>query len=407
MKDQEINADITAGRNRMAATIVAGHMIKHLYNGGFGALIMPQIKIDLGLNFTQFGILATSRSLTGWLSNMYAGYLGDRFTDKSSLFLGLSLTLLGVAHFIIGFSQSYLMMLGALLLLGIGPSMFHPFAVGEMSRRFPERRGFAVSLHGMGGISGEVLGPLVFAGLLTLLVWRDLLKISIIPALIMGLGLWLVLRSLSKIESQAASRQAYLRSLGTLLRNPMLAILVASTALRSIGEGAVEGFLPVYLKETLSYSDRDLAITMSLAQVVGLMAQPIMGFASDRFGRKIVLAPAALFIAVASILLAFAGPTWVFALVVFKGAFKFSLHHIHIAAAIDATEGKAQSTVTSLMYGAGIIGIFSPSVAGMISDSFGIQSAFLYGGSAALLAFVVLMFFKNKKRDPLVNAAEG
>ena len=31
----------------------------------------------------------------------------------------------------------------------------------------------------------------------------------------------------------------------------------------------------------------------------------------------------------------------------------------------------------------------------------------LYGGSAALLAFVVLMFFKNKKRDPLVNAAEG
>ena len=106
MKDQEISADITAGRKRMAATIVAGHMIKHLYNGGFGALIMPQIKIDLGLNFTQFGILATSRSLTGWLSNMYAGYLGDRFTDKSSLFLGLSLTLLGVAHFIIGFSQS-------------------------------------------------------------------------------------------------------------------------------------------------------------------------------------------------------------------------------------------------------------------------------------------------------------
>ena len=149
--------------------------------------------------------------------------------------------------------------------------------------------------------------------------------------------------------------------MGALLRNPMLMLLVASTAIRGVGESAVEGFLPVYLKETLEFSDTNIALVFSGAQVIGLISQPVMGFLSDRVGRKIVLVTATASLGVLSLLLSVADPVFQVVLIVLaKGAFKFSLHHIFIAAAIDTSKGEAQSTVTSFMYGAGLLGIFSP-----------------------------------------------
>ena len=79
--------------------------------------------------------------------------------------------MVGGALLLIGVAQSYYMLLFAFLCLGFGPSMFHPPAVGALSRRFADRRAFAISLHGTGGSIGEALGPLTAAGLLGLLFW--------------------------------------------------------------------------------------------------------------------------------------------------------------------------------------------------------------------------------------------
>ena len=78
------------------------------------------------------------------------------------------------------------------------------------------------------------------------------------------------------------------------------------------------------------------------------------------------------------------------AVVVAKGAFSFPLHHIFIAAAIDAAKGHVQSTVVALIYGAGFLGTFSPYIAGLLVDEYGIQSAFLYGDAISAFATVGL-----------------
>jgi len=88
-------------------------------------------------------------------------------------------------------------------------------------------------------------------------------------------------------------------------------------------------------------------------------------------------------------------------IVVGLGAFRFSLHHIFIAAAMDASRGYIQSTVASLVYGAAFLGTFSPTLAGMIVDEFGTPSAFLYGGTIGLVATVILLMLK------LSNASEA
>src|SRR6476660_5605024 len=106
-----------------------------------------------------------------------------------------------------------------MLLMGLGPSMFHPPAIGALSRRFPDRRAFAISMHGTGGSIGEVLGPLAGAGALALLYWRDELKLSLLVACITGFVMWRLLRGQdAHVHTKVTSLREYLGSFRDLLR---------------------------------------------------------------------------------------------------------------------------------------------------------------------------------------------
>ena len=361
-------------------------------------MLWPEIRTGLGLSYGQLGSLDSARSVTAWLSTMTAGYLGDRFTSRASLLLGISLSLLGFSYMLAGFAPSYLAMLAAMLVFGVGPALYHPPAIGELSRRFPERRGFAISLHGMGGTAGEVVGPLVVAGLFIFMAWRDVLKGGLFPALIAALLIWASMRSVPQMKPQAQSRKAYLASLGSLLGNRVLLLLIAVVAIRGMGQSAVESFLTVYLRDEALYSTTKIAFIVSAAQVVGFAAQPAMGYLSDRFGRQAVLIPGVFVGTAMTFALGVVEPGAVLVLVVIaRGMFKFSLHHIFVAAAIDAAGGQVQSTIVSMVYGSGVLGTISPIIAGLISDRYGIQSAFLYAGGLSLLALLLLVTLKLPK----------
>ena len=52
----DIPPEIKKGRNQLAAVIVIGHALKHVYMGGFQAVILPEIKIGLSLVATGDGL---------------------------------------------------------------------------------------------------------------------------------------------------------------------------------------------------------------------------------------------------------------------------------------------------------------------------------------------------------------
>ena len=408
MQAVKVTEEVRKGRNQLAATVVLGHAIKHIYNSGLQSILLPEIKLGLGLNATQLGTLAFSRQATGWVSTVGAGYLGDRFANRASLMLWASLTLMGVSYFLAGSAPTYWMMFLAMLLVGVGPSLYHPPAIGALSRRFPEKRGFAISLHGTGGSVGEVLGPLITAGALTFLMWRDVLRVSVLPAILAAFVIWAMMRSVPGEVPGSSSARSYFSSLTALLRKRSLLLLVAVTALRSMGQSSVQVFLPVYLREDLDFSVAKVAIYLALAQVVGVAAQPAMGFLSDKFGRKSVLVPAMAALGLLFLALAGAGSELRLLLTILAlGAFLYSLHTIFIAAAMDIAGGEIQSTVVSLIYGASFLGTVSPIIAGVIADSYGTSSAFLYGGAVTLVATVVLALLRLPKTATQVQETSG
>ena len=410
MTTTKVTEDIRRGRNQLAVTVVLGHTVKHIYNSGLQSVILAVIKDDLGLSGTQFGLLSTSQRVTSGATTMVAGYLGDRFANKSGLMLMLSLAIMGVSFYLLGSAPSYWVLFAVMLLVGIGPSLYHPPAIASLSRKFPDKRGFAISLHGTGGSIGEVVGPVLTGGLIsgTYLVafqWRDVLHLSVFPALFFAVAIYLMMRNIPAAAADAGSLREYGSSLATLLRRKAMLSLVLVTALRSSGQSAVMGFLPVYLLEDLEYEKVVIGLFMSGAQVTGIVAQPLMGYLSDKFGRKIVLVPCTLAMGLLIISLRFAEPgLQLVTVVLVMGAFLYSLHTIYIAGAMDVAQGQAQSTVVSLIYGASFFGAFSPWVAGWVADQWGNSASFIFGGVLVILGGLILWATRLPKTANQMNS---
>ena len=410
MQGTQVSPEIRRGRNQLAATVVLGHTVKHIYNSGLNSVIMAAIKDDMGLTGAQFGLLSTSQRITSGTTTMIAGYLGDRFANRSGLMLLISLGMMGISFYLLGSAPNYTLLLAVMLLVGIGPSLYHSPAIASLSRKFPDRRGFAISLHGTGGSVGEVVGPVLVGGLIsgTYLVaftWSDVLHISVAPALFFAVLIYLMMRNIPTAAADIESLGEYFNSLKTLLRRPAMISLVAVTALRSTGQSAVMAFLPVYLNEELGYEFVVIGLFMSGAQVTGIVVQPIMGYLSDKFGRKIVLVPCTTAMGLLIAALKFANSEVLLILTILAmGAFLYSLHTIYIASAMDVAEGQAQSTVVSLIYGASFLGAFSPWVAGVIVDRTEISNAFIYGGIMVVIGAVILAFTKLPRTVNQQNA---
>ena len=411
MQGTQVSPEVRRGRNQLAATVVLGHTVKHIYNSGLNSVIMAAIKDDMGLTGAQFGLLSTSQRITSGTTTMLAGYLGDRFANRSGLMLLISLGMMGISFYLLGSAPNYWLLMAVMLLVGIGPSLYHSPAIASLSRKFPDRRGFAISLHGTGGSVGEVVGPVLVGGLIsgTYLVaftWRDVLHIGVAPALFFAILIYLMMRNIPTAATDIESVGEYFNSLKTLLRRPAMISLVAVTALRSTGQSAVMAFLPVYLNEELGYEFVVIGLFMSGAQVTGIVVQPIMGWLSDKFGRKVVLVPCTAAMGLLIAALKFADSEALLILTILAmGAFLYSLHTIYIASAMDVAEGQAQSTVVSLIYGASFLGAFSPWVAGVIVDRTEISNAFIYGGVMVIIGAIILALTKLPRTVNQENAS--
>ena len=383
------------GRQRLTLLVatVAGHGLKHIFNSAF-FILLPEIKTGLMLSNTQVGTLSTVRNVAGGLSNLPAGFTADRFSRWRAEILGLSIALIGIFAMLLGMAPNYWAAMVAAVFMIAAVNLWHPAAISSLSRHFAARRGFAIALHGTGGSLGETIGPTLVGVLIISLGWRLVLQWSVIPAILCGLLVWLVLRPIPTSEAAAASLETYLRSFRQLLRNGRLLLVLLFAAGFNGGEAVIMTFLPIYLREDVGVSSVVVGLYLSLANVAGIVSQPLLGYASDRLGRKAVLAPSLTILALSILGLYLASPGWIFALVVLAmGAFSFPLMSLHLAAVMDLTEGGIQATAVSLVFGsATVVSGISPAIAGILADAFNVKATFLMAGgivfATALIATV-------------------
>ncbi|HJN87663.1 MAG: MFS transporter [Dehalococcoidia bacterium] len=372
-------------RLTLLVATVAGHGIKHIFNSAF-FILLPEIKTGLLLSNTQVGTLSTVRNVVGGLFNLPAGFTADRFSRRRAEILGLSIALVGFFAMLLGLAPNFWVAMVASALMTAAIAFWHPAAISSLSRHFAARRGFAIALHGTGGSLGETIGPTLAGALIIVLGWRLVLQWSVIPGILLGLLVWFVLRSVPAGESAAASMKSYLRAFRQLFRNGRVLLVLLFAGGYTGGHAVVLTFLPIYLREDAGVSSVVVGLYLSLANVGGIVSQPLLGYASDRLGRKAVLAPSLTILALSTLSLYLAPPGWIFALVVLvMGAFAFPLMSIHLAAVMDLTEGGIQATAVSLVFGSAVVvsGI-TPTLAGILADALSVKATFLMAGGILL-----------------------
>jgi FSR family fosmidomycin resistance protein-like MFS transporter len=383
--------------------VVLGHAVKHVFNAG-SMLILPELKTSLGLTNTGIGTLTTTRNIFGGLINLPAGFISDRYAGQWAAVLGLTLIGVGGSMFLLGFAQNYWMAMLALVLLSVTISFWHPPAIAALSVRYVERRGFAIAMHGMGGSIGEAVGPILTGFLISFMVWRTVLHLSFIPAVAVGVGIYFLLRSIPARSGNTPAKE-YFSGVRAALRNKNLLLVLATTACFSGSQIAIMSFLPIYAREDLGLSTKATGALVSLLQVAGIGSQPVLGYLSDLFGRRIVLLVGFGGLALGSLMLYFTGDGGLFYLAVpLTGLFLFPMMSILLAAAMDVVGDGVQGTTVSLVFGVAIIlAAGSGWLAGRIADAYGVDHVFLYAAAPAGAAFALTVF--SNARAAILNKA--
>ena len=309
--------------------------------------------------------------------------------------------------------MGYALLIMGMAVVAMAASVWHLPAMAALSSHFSHRRASVLSFHGVGGNVGDALGPLLTGLLLVVLTWQAIITIYAAVPIFLAFAVFWAFRDIGQQAAAAAGNRVantmsvQLAETRLLVRNPRVWGITMVAGLRGMAYVGFVTVLPLYLADELGLKV-DIAQgnyesfvvrggLIGLLVLVGIFASPVMGYLSDRFGRKLVLIPGMAFLGLITLLMAplgdsLAGMTILLAAL---GLFLYSDQPILTASAMDIVrEGTAATTLGLLSTARFIFSAASPIIAGWLysidANNLFYYTAALYVGAIILLLIVRL-----------------
>jgi FSR family fosmidomycin resistance protein-like MFS transporter len=191
-----------------------------------------------------------------------------------------------------------------------------------------------------------------------------------------------------------------------LLRNRALVTLSIGSTFRSMTQGALLTFLPVYLARVMEYPTTWIGACMFALQACGFIAAPIAGHLSDKVGRRQIIMSSMSMTGVIILAMTFAGGTkWFVLLVAVLGFFLFAVRAVLQAWLLDATPPGMGGSAVGILFGMQALGMaIGPITAGIIADHYGIMAAFYFLAGTIIVANLLIFVTPAgliKERNPI------
>ena len=419
MQEAHIADDLTQdnrGLRRTAPFILSGlsggHGVFHWFTQSF-FVMLPDVVATFGLSGVQVGAIATTREVVSGITALPGGVVTDMVRRHWGLVLAGCMALFGLGWLVMGIAPIYFLLLLGMAIVAMASSLWHLPATAALSHQFSHRRGSALSFHGVGGNIGDVLGPALTGILLGVLTWQEILSIYAALPLFLTFVVFWAFRDIGRTGSQATAAPGFQEQMTqtrvSFKNHPRLWGIMIVAGIRGMANVAFLPFLALYLglDEELGMGNAALGLHIALLVGVGIVSTPVMGYLSDRFGRKLVLIPGMISLCVLTALLVpFGEGVALIIILALLGIFLFSDQPILTAAALDIVgEGVVASTLGVFSFSRFVLAAVSPLIAGNLFDSIGIESTFFYIAGLYVVATVVLLAVPFA--SPRHSAAEG
>jgi len=243
-------------------------------------LFLPLIREDLGINFTQAGLLSAAAMLSYALGQIPAGYLSDRFGPRRLLFVGL----LGWSLLCFGFGlvRSFWLALAVLFVAGAFRALLFAPGLALLASWFPpQRRATAMSLLLLGGTTGSVLLSLAGPFLAGLYGWR----VAFVLFASAGITAACLYGAFAREKpSERRSRPPVPADIARIARFP---IVWVCGGLQFVRFAAVMGFnfwLPSFLVADRGMSVPAAGLVMAMSAALSAPSNTLGAYVSDRLG---------------------------------------------------------------------------------------------------------------------------
>ena len=263
----------------------------HLLNDLLQAVIpasYPILKQNFNLNFTQIGLITLAYQLAASILQPLVGLYTDKRPKPFSQIFGMLFTLAGIVS--LSHASSFGMIIAAVILVGIGSSIFHPEASRISFLASGGKRGLAQSIFQLGGNAGTAIGPLLVALIVVpntqfYIIWFAI--VALIGLIVLSrIALWYQSHLNLRITKKAVIDLPNLSQKTIVISVVILMILIFS---KFFYMASMSSYFTFYLIEKFGLSVQDAQFHLVLFLVSCAIGTLIGGPLGDKFGRKYVI----------------------------------------------------------------------------------------------------------------------
>ena len=378
------------------------HGIFHFMSQSF-SVMLPAIKETFGISPVQVGVLITAKTLAGGLASLPGGIVSDYFRRYRGLLMMACMILFALGWLLIGIAPVYPLLICGMMVVAVAGSVWHLPSLAELGLQFSKTRGTAMAIHGAGGSIGDIFGPVITGILLSYLSWRGIISIyAIVPLMMAFVVIW-VFRGVSnrrKTEKDtkidAADLKHQLRTVKEIMKNTPIWRINAVAGFRGMCFDIIAAFSPLFMKEELGFSSATIGFHFGLLWAIGIVTSPVMGYLSDRFGRKLILVPALFYSSALIVLLALFGKGIMYTvLLALLGISIRSDYSILTATILDIVGDKVATTMLGILsFTRFIMAALAPIIAGALYQYVGMEATLFF--VAGLFAVSGIIFMTTK-----------
>ncbi len=242
------------------------------------AVIGIPIKQQLGLNETQFGILAAMPVLTGSLIRLPLGMMTDKFGGRPVFFAIMMATVIPI--YLIGHATEYWQFLVAGLFVGVAGGSFS-VGIAYCARWFEKKnQGFAMGVFGAGN-AGAALTKLLAPSLVVAYGWTMVPTVFSAMMLVTALAFWFLSYSdpAHRVESNVTVGQQL-----AALKDPNVWKICQYYSIVFGGYVALALWMTKYYVQEYGFTLQTAAFLAACFSLPGGVLRALGGWFSDKFG---------------------------------------------------------------------------------------------------------------------------